>query len=84
MAGKVPPCSSGARGTLRGVRARLAIWRSPSGGMALSDVATTAHDGSVFHVAACARSSKIAANGRWLTARTAVSSLGRSAANAGR
>jgi hypothetical protein len=52
--------------------------------MALSDVATTAHDGSVFHAAACARSSKIAANGRWLTARTSVSSLGRSAANAGR
>jgi hypothetical protein len=52
--------------------------------MALSDVATTAHDGSAFHAAACVRSSKIAANGRWLTARTAVSSLGRSAANAGR
>ena len=64
--------------------ARLAMWRSASGGIALSAVATTAQDGSVFHAAACARSSKIAANGRWLTARTRVTSSERSAANASR
>jgi hypothetical protein len=50
--------------------------------MALSDVATIAYDGNVFHAATAARSSKIAANGRWLMARMAVSSLGTSAANA--
>ena len=62
--------------------ARRAMWRSASGWIALSAVATTAHEGSVFHAAACARSSKIAANGRCMTASTSVTSLGRSAANA--
>jgi len=37
--------------------------RSASGGIALSDVATTAQVGSFFQAAASARSSKIAANG---------------------
>ena len=41
----------------------LAMWRSASGGIALSAVATTDHDGSDFQAAASARSSKIAANG---------------------
>jgi hypothetical protein len=40
------------------------MWRSACGGIALSAVAMIAQDGSVFHAAACARSSKIAANGR--------------------
>ena len=62
--------------------ARSAINRSASGGIALSAVATMAHEGSDFPTAASARSSKIAANGRWLTARTSMASVGRSAANA--
>src|ERR671915_570280 len=41
--------------------ARLAMWRSAFGGIALSEVATTAQEGSVFQAAASARSSKIAA-----------------------
>jgi hypothetical protein len=39
------------------------MWRSAAGGMALSDVATTAQAGSFFQAAAAARSSKIAARG---------------------
>src|SRR4029077_30669 len=53
--------------------ARWAMCRSASGGMALSEVATTAHEGSDFQAAASARSSKIAAKGRWLTARISMS-----------
>jgi hypothetical protein len=62
----------------------IVVWRSASGGIALSAVATTAQAGSVFQAAAAARSSKIAAKGRWLTARIRVTSSGRSAANASR
>jgi hypothetical protein len=53
-------------------------------GIALSPVATTYQEGSDFLAAASARSSKIAAKGRCLTARTRMSSSGRSAANASR
>src|SRR5207302_3655728 len=52
--------------TISRAPARCAMWRSASGGMALSAVATIAHDGSFFQAAAWARSSKIAPNRRWL------------------
>src|SRR6266536_1960311 len=65
--------------------ARWAMERTTSLPAALSPVATTAQDGSVFQAGGPDASVKAeAATGRWVAAITAVCSAGRSAANASR